>query len=297
MNDTAEFTVIYDGEALEENLIDVKDLAPALLSIGNIFQEANRVLNGDEIEIKIYVKATGAGSFQIDFTTVQSFTSQVKGILLGDTVTGAINLKEIIGIGSVAVGVLFWVIKKLRGRNPDKIENIGNGVYRLTVQNEIVDIPVKTLRLYQDLSVRKAAEGIVAPLKKAGINSLKVKDKSGEKEIVNKSEAEYFDVSNAVIEETILNVEREQAFSIISLSFKEDNKWRLHDGNAHINVKIIDEDFLSKVDKGIISFTKGDILVCRIKSIQKNTAEGLKNEYEVLKVLEHRKVNKQLSLF
>jgi hypothetical protein len=37
-----------------------------------------------------------------------------------------------------------------------------------------------------------------------------------------------------------------------------------------------------------MSFVKGDILVCQIKSIQKKTKDGsIRNEYEVLEVLEH----------
>jgi len=41
-------------------------------------------------------------------------------------------------------------------------------------------------------------------------------------------------------EETLLDDVRRSAFSIVSLAFKEDNKWRLHDGNTQISAIITD---------------------------------------------------------
>jgi hypothetical protein len=296
-NEKAEFTIIYEGDALQDNAIDVKDLAPALLSIGDIFQQSNHILNGDDVEIKIYVKATEKGSFQIDFSTIQSAIEQVKSFLTGDYIVSAINLKELIFFGLAGAGGLFWLIKKIKGKNPDKISDIGNGIYRITAGDETIDVPLKTLKLYKDLSIRKAAEGIVAPLRKNGIDKIRIKDKSNDVEVAQKSDVIFFNIEQSDMEETVLDIERRQAFSIVSLSFKEDNKWRLNDGNTQISVKIKDAIFLEKVNKGLISFSKGDILLCRIKSVQKNTLEGLKSEYELLEVLEHRRSSIQPQLF
>jgi hypothetical protein len=285
MNKSTEFTIIYEGEALAENTIDVKYLAPALLSIENIFQEANRVLNGgDDAEIKIYVRATGKGSFEIDFTAVLKLVEQLKNFLTEDWVISVINLKELILLG----GGLFWLIKKLKGKKLEKKEKFKNDIYRITAENQTIDIQSKLLKLYQDTCVRKAAEGIVAPLKKDGINNLKIKDKEKIEQIISKSEADFFDVSIYDTEEIVSETNKKQEFSIVSLSFKEGNKWKLNYGNTQISVKIKDEEFLKKVYSGSISFAKGDILICNIKNIQKNTKDGLKNEYEVLKVLKHK---------
>jgi hypothetical protein len=48
---SSEFSVVYDGEALAENLMDVRDLAPALLALGEAFEIANGVLNGDRTAV------------------------------------------------------------------------------------------------------------------------------------------------------------------------------------------------------------------------------------------------------
>ena len=95
---------------------------------------------------------------------------------------------------------------------------------------------------------------------------------------------------------TLIDDTRRSAFSIISLAFKEDNKWRLNDGTNAISAGIEDEDFLARVDANMVSFSKGDILVCDVRVVQKQTDAGLKTEYTVVKVIEHRASARQLPL-
>ena len=59
------FTISYSGGALESHQMDVRDLGPALMSLGQLFDEANKVLNGGKVSIKIEVKAHQTGSFEI----------------------------------------------------------------------------------------------------------------------------------------------------------------------------------------------------------------------------------------
>jgi hypothetical protein len=54
---------------------------------------------------------------------------------------------------------------------------------------------------------------------------------------------------------------------------------------------------LQKVDSNQIAFAKGDILICDVKITQKRTSDGLKTEYVVEKVVEHRPAWRQLPLF
>ncbi|MEI8396509.1 MAG: site-specific integrase [Rhodospirillaceae bacterium] len=58
-------------------------------------------------------------------------------------------------------------------------------------------------------------------------------------------------------DDQIVCEERRIAFRIISLAFKEDNKWRLSDGQNQINATIADHGFLERINNNDIAFTKG----------------------------------------
>jgi hypothetical protein len=288
-----EFTITYEGVALQTHSMDVRYLSPALLSLSNLFDESNRVLNGDNTNIRLHVKAHEAGSFEILFDLSQSFGAQVSNFLTGNFVTSAINLKEIILGGSIS---LIGLIKWLKGKKPHKYEDLKNGYCRIEFEGKIEDFPLELMRLYQEISVRTAIKKILEPLEEDGIESFTVSENKKTIQQIKKEDLDYFIVPS-IEDEKINEFEKEAAYSIISLTFKESNKWRLFDGNSTINVLIKDAAFLEKVEKSQISFTKGDILICRVKTVQWETLEGLKTEYELLKVLEHKHALRQLGLF
>lgn len=294
----ANFTIAYDGAAIADGTMAVRDLAPALLAVGQLFDAANRALNGsDAPPITVNVKATSHGSFQIALEVIQSFLESARGFLSGDTVTAALNLKELVLAGAGATYGLLWLIKRLKGRMPDRIERLSENTVRITIDGESFDIPLELIRLYQDVAVRKAYEELVLiPLQKDGIDEFKVIEAQQVIASVEKGDSTYFiapEAPSTVVVEDI----RRSAFSIVSLAFKEDNKWRLHDGSNQISAAIEDEDFLRRVDTNLIRFAKGDVLVCEVKVRQVQSQHGLKTEYTVMRVLEHRPAPRQIDMF
>lgn len=99
-----------------------------------------------------------------------------------------------------------------------------------------------------------------------------------------------------MVYDLILDEVRQYAFSIVSLAFKEDNKWRLTDGQNTFSVSMKDETFQHRVDNNDVAFAKGDVLVCDLRTIQWQVEEGVKSEYEVVRVVAHRPA-RQLYLF
>lgn len=292
----AVFTIAYDGDALRDGAMDVRDLAPALLAVGKLLDAANLVLNGEESKISVQMKATSKGSFEISFDLIQSFGRQVIGLLSGDAVTAALALKEIV-FGSLGVGGgVIWLVMRLRGRQPDKMERLGPDQVRLTIDGETLVVPLKLLRLYQDLAVRAAVKEVVqVPLASPGIDAFEVRENRQTVLRIDKDELASFEMPD-VADEVVVDEVTKAAFSILSLSFKEENKWRLHDGNSAIYALIEDQEFLDRVNKHLISFTKGDVLICSVRIKQKQTRDGLKTEYVVEKVVDHKRAPRQLPL-
>jgi hypothetical protein len=83
---------------------------------------------------------------------------------------------------------------------------------------------------------------------------------------------------------------------VVSLSFKEDNKWRVTDGGDTFTVSIEDIEFLNKIAKSEIAFSKNDYLTCKVRVIQMKTPKGLKIERSIVEMLKHTPAAQQLKL-
>ncbi len=292
------FRIAYDGAALRDHAMDVRDLAPALLSFGQLLERANFLLNGDKASVRLNVRALSSGSFGIDLELAQSLYTQATQFLTGDFIVSALNLKELLVGGGVAVSSLWVLYKVLKGRKPDRVERVGDAHVRIILGDEQHVFPMELLKLYQDMAVRKAVEEVVRPLEREGIEEFVVRDESGVLVDTKKEECIYFASQPEKMEDVLLSDrEYEGVFAIIAPVFKDDNKWRLSDGIATINVAIADKAFLERVDQRQESFFKGDLLKCAIRTRQWQTMDGLRTEHEVLHVVEHIQTGSQLKLF
>jgi hypothetical protein len=282
---------------MDEHRMDVRDLAPTLLATGELFRSANLILNGQETDLRIHVKATAPGSFDISFLISQDFVSSVTGFLSGELVTSAVNLKELIfGMGVPTAIGMFYLVKKLKGKNPKNIHELKEGVMLIEVDNETLEVPLKALELYRSVSIRKSLYEMIKPLEKDGVDQLEIRSEHISHITVTKNDLEAF-LPPELADQKLLEVEHEAHYSIISLAFKEDNKWRLSDGAVTISATIKDLDFLKRVESNAVAFAKGDLLHCQVKQTQWQTEAGLKTEYDVIKVYKHHTAYQQMQLF
>ncbi len=287
--------IAYDGPALRTGAMDVRDLAPALLAVGQLFDAANTALNGDGPRVKVQVTATDTGSFEISLEIIQTFGEHLIALLTSPAASAASALVTLVFGTPATIGVI-KLTKKLKGQKPSKIDRLSDSTVRITIDGESFDAPLQILRLYQDVAVRSAAQKLIQePLSKEGIDTFEVRENKKAIVSIDKNQSLYF-ARPQIPDEILIDEIRRSAYSILSLAFKEDNKWRLNDGSNPISATITDEEFLQKVDNNQIAFSKGDILFCDVRVVQKQTDQGLKTEYTVIKVVEHRTAARQLGL-
>ncbi len=287
------FHVVYDGKALDEHLMDVRDLAPAMMAISDLLTHANKEINGDKLEIKLNVKANfKTGCFGIEFVEQLSWVNQIKDLLTGPTATALANASGILGFvgffGGTAIGVI-QLYKKLKGKPPVKIEETLDNAKVFYSETEYLEVDKRVLRLYRSKVIASDIEKMLEPLNKEGIDSFYVVKEMLDQNIelfIDKDEVEFFkfqdidDHLSESITETFLQIE--------SISFKEKNKWRFNNGGSTINASISDEVFLQKIDSGLLRFGKGDLLKVKLKTIQFLAHTKLKTEFEVVEVIEHK---------
>ena len=296
-------TMVFDGPAVENGQIDVQDLAPALMAIGELMQAANAEINGNRAQIAVRVRATAEGSFEVDLSLLQSLVDGAKSLFdfsaqNKDGIAAANDLADLLFkvIGSTATvgGGLWALLKFLKGRKPDSIEKKGGDVHiNIGSMNFVTN--ARTIQLAESVPVREQAKKAVAALSKDGIDKIRIKRPEQETLEVTKEEVGYFEFQDT--EEELEDETRTMTLQIISLSFKEDNKWRVTDGGEPFSATIDDVAFLNQIANSEISFSKGDYLVCSVREQQFRTTKGLRKERHIIRVIEHKAAsNRQLKL-
>lgn len=294
----AHFRLTYDGPALEQNEIDVRALGPALYAMGDLIEEAGKVVLGPDVKLVVKVKGSfKTGSFGIDLHVALSTWQSLVAALTKPDVQAAATLLSLLGLS--ASGVLFGVVqvlKKIRGRPIHRVIEVSDRVVRLEVDGDSIEIERAVLDLLRNRIVRKSIQEVIfTPLQTEGIAKVAIGDEKQFDMVVTADEASHFKAPMPE-DEDLGQVEYEKALQIVGLSFKEDNKWRFADGNTTFFASIADTDFLTQVDKGQRSFTQGDVLRVSMLERQRMTPSGLKTDYTIVKVRGHLKAERQLRL-
>lgn len=257
---SAELTISYDGTAVRSGLMDVRELAPALLATGTLLQKANLILNGENAQVSLKVRGEfKRGSFRIDFLVDQSVLETAKAFLLQHP--SIKEAKEVLEIaffyGTPGVG-FFKLIKWLKNRNPEPSQVIfqNNGNVSIQIGGERTEVRESVYKLYLDSEARQSAEMIVSPLKRDGIETVEIKagDKS---ETVTNDEEPYFEFELPEAE-AVLDSTSDALLEIVRLSFNQDHKWGFTDGERNFNATLEDEEFWKQIDSRQISFAEGD---------------------------------------
>jgi len=294
------FNLVYDGPALQGHRMEVRALAPALLAMGDLIERTNALMNGDQAKVAVNVHASfRQGSFGIDLDLVQSLWQKVIDFAGNRDVVGVAVLMGLLGLdaGDGMNGVV-QIIRWLRGRGVTKIEPIKNGNVRFIVDNESIDVEEKVYMLLQDYKIRKALQGVIAdPMEREGIESVSVADKKATTvlEHIDRKEARYFRAPDP--EEELLQAEEYTAtLQVLTLAFQDGNKWRFTEGGGNTYyADILDEEFVQRI-RSNEQFAKDDIIRALVRRTQRLTKDGLKAEYEVVKVLEHRSATPKVQM-
>lgn len=294
---TASIEVAYDGPVLTTGMMDVRELAPALLAIGDLCQDANKLLNGDQAQVAVHVKAEfETGSFHINLEVIQTLATQAKSFLLGDNVAAATQLASLLGfLGGAGVG-LIKLVKWINGRQVTKVEPDQVGNVTLHINNSTITVSQSVVKLYNSGEVRKSLEGALKPLERPGIDKFEVRHGDKVIESINKEEYEHFRAKTADVEQPLTEENRIAHLEVIKPSFQENLKWTLSDGDGTVNADMGDKDFLEKLNRREVGFVKGDVLKVEMQTKSWHSMNGLRTERRITKVLEVIPAPRQIPL-
>lgn len=293
---TAHLRLTYDGPALQAHTMDVRALAPALLAFGDLCEETGRLIYGEATTTRVEVKASfRTGSFGIDLSVAPQLMQQVMSWLHGDTASSLANGAAILGVVGATGKGLIETLRWLKNRRIKRIEATPNGRRILTQDDDSLLVEENVILLLQSRAIRTHLQSVIEPIEHDGINKVVFGDDSSIGVVIEREDAQYFHVPPP--EDDLISEEsRVIPFSIVSISFKDDNKWRLFDGQSTVYVTMNDADFLDRVNKNLVRFSKGDILLAETRITHWQTTNGLRTEYVIAKILEHRPGATQIRL-
>lgn len=241
-------TIRYDGPALADHLMDVQDLAPALLALGDIIQIANRKFNGDSADIRVLVNAdVEQRCFQIDLSLVQSVLEQAKGFFARDDIATAKEIAEWVGIisGSAAgTGIgLFKLVKWLAARpqvDGTQLQVRTEGGVTTLVDGDHNQIAVNhhVYLLASDAAVVDRVKRVVAPLQKPGYDVLQFVEGDDVVDTIDKTQAELAaDLPPDVLDQSLDDVSSIRGhIRIKSPQYEGNAKWSVLWGGRAIDV-------------------------------------------------------------
>ena len=233
-------------------------------------------------------------------------------MLAGAGPTAAANGVTILTALGVGGGGLIRAVRWLRNRRIKRIEAIAAEpparkrapsessrcctAVASSPKTTMLPVEEQTILLLRSRIVRTHLLAVVEPLNRDGIDTVAIgADDAKPGVVIAHEEAPYFLVP--LPEDVPLGDQvRQMSFSIVGLSFKEDNKWRLSDGQNTLYVSLADREFVDRVDRNLVRFGKGDIIIAETRISQWEGAEGLRTEYTILRVIEHRPGQAQISL-
>lgn len=293
MSAKVHFSIKYDGPALASHQMDVRELAPALIALSEMLEQSNKAAFPDAAEVRVNVQGNfKGGSFGVDLIAMQSVAQQIVSIFSGPEATASANLFAILGgLGLLGSGGLIGVIKWLKGRKPSAIRFEGDKtIFELrgseTVETFEVDLVAG--KLYQSRVVRQSLARVIKPLEREGVDVFACGRDGTTETVVEKNEVPWFELAASEADVVSDTVSEGVLLQIESAVFKDDNKWRFSDGATSFFAEIADTDFLARIDSGDERFGKGDVLVVDLGRVQSISDSGLKLEYTVVKVREHR---------
>ncbi len=290
---SAEFAISFDGQGLSDHSIAVRDLAPSLLALDDLFRFSNEELNGEISSTSLSVRAFGSGSFETEMAL--SVIPVYAAVIGGDVLSSAANLVRLL-FGGTAPG-LFTLVKNLRGRSHTVT---GQSEDNITIEADWVRVdgiveaeklrmtlPKEVIRLFENSNVRQSAAETLAPLKRDGVEEILVREGGRELEKITKGDFQSFETPSM---ERPLSSAVVRRFLVIDTSRLSDKSriWRFSDGSQTSSYTMRDDDFIESVMKREVGFRAGDVFECDVKTSQRFDRSGvIKTDLEILKVFRH----------
>ena len=289
--------LVFDGEYLKEHSIDINILAPSLLGLANLIQNANKLINKDRANVIVKVNAgVKQNCFELSLHFDWSIIEHIKDLLNAPEIKDLKNILEwigLIGLGSSLVSApLFYLIKKYKGEKIKEEDIIKSDKENTTIKGNII-VNNNVITFYNNIDIQKNSQQFMKILENEGIDEIKFVNDGETSNVLHKKDYREYINTNLNNYEVGRKTENKNITIRNLVVFKpvlsdQATYWTFMLDNKAINVNISLTDIAKNaIKRGAI--TLNDTYKVELEEEEYRTATGqYRTTYKILKVLEFK---------
>lgn len=277
MESERDISLYYTGNVSPAD-IEARDLIQVLSAFTRIATKANRTYHGSGVRTSVRIERVQPGSIDLQWiyeaaASAQSAFPAFASIFL--------NVKDVASL------IKAWldILKFLRGQPPTRTQHVENG-NGLQIENASGQTIVVNGNIYNTFllnGIGQDAEKLQIPTK-AGAKKLELK-RNGRR-IATYDAAELSTFGAIKPAEKPLESEVEAILEVVAPVLEGDGQWRFKYGRMSITAKLTDEDYRQRVLLGEESFSHGDRLRARLRTVQETLGNKITTKHFITKVVE-----------
>lgn len=287
LSSTSPFTLSFEGPALSNNSMNVREMGSSLLALGDLFDRASSVSYTDAVSVDLNVTATRPGSFNVDLTVDMI---RLIGTMFDPTLVT--TARFLISVALTTISTIKW---RSRGtaQSADQRDYISLRIQDVDFE---ADGSPETVRraidlvdnLSQDYIFGRASRRVFEPLTKDGIELANIEQDGN--------------LWDSIIEDDLPAFGPRQEHTVLSdITFRNpmlvvigpylgprNSPWRFRDSDGTNPYAMMDEDFARQVRDGGIQFRADDVLDCEVRLLIESDSNGrIITHREIIHVYNH----------
>ncbi|MDY0250735.1 MAG: hypothetical protein RBR45_11880 [Pseudomonas sp.] len=279
------FTLSYDGDSTKDHTMSADILGQSLISMASLITQADKLLNGEEAQPKVDVKANKEGSFEVEFVAWLS--------------SGGIDVLKTIGISSMSATAfgasLLATLKRLSNRKVAHIvinHDDPSKSYIELEDNERVACTTEIAKLVQSHVVRTEVDNIFRkPILKDLTAVVKIgSDMEEDKvQIITHDDAVLLKAppKKSLQEETI-STEIKNVF-FVQVNLEGRNGWKIKiQESKEFSVKMDDTNFIDRINLKKDFPVKGELFEVELETAILRADNKESTSYRITEVRRHR---------
>ncbi|WP_024515298.1 hypothetical protein [Bradyrhizobium sp. Tv2a-2] len=258
--------------------VEAHELIRLLSAFTRIATKANQTYHGAKAKTSVRIERIQPGSIDLHWlydvaATAQSAFPAFPGLLLG--------------VKDVASLVKLWLdlLKFLKGQPPQRIQNVDNGS-ALQIENVHGETTIINGNIYNTFllsGIGNDAEKLDIPTK-LGAKKLELRHQG--KKIASYDAVDLSNFKAVKPKDRPLESEVEAILEVKAPVLEGEGMWRFKYGRMSIAAKLTDEDYRRRVEHGEESFSHGDRLLVRLRTVQENLGNKISTKHFITKVVQ-----------